>query len=162
MKDQIDKDDTSPLGEVDNESEPSASDTLILPGSGYLRRLKRSDGELVDVHLGQRRQIMLLVRGLTQTIDLSKQPVVVLGRVDHKSVSQPDIDLGRFGAAERGVSREHARLEIQGDNLYLIDLNSTNGTFFKGARLAAGEQCLLRQADEFILGRLAVQVLFEG
>jgi pSer/pThr/pTyr-binding forkhead associated (FHA) protein len=164
MNNRFDNDDTSPLGddESDGQEEESVSDTVILPGGkAHLRRIAGAGVGAGEGRLGKRRQITLVVRGLTQTISLASRNSVVLGRSDHKKAAQPDVDLTRFGAAERGVSREHARLEVRDDNLYLVDLNSTNGTFFKGKQLAKGSDCLLRQADEFLLGRLSIQVLFE-
>lgn len=40
----------------------------------------------------------------------------------------------------RNVSRFHAKLEQEGEDFYLIDLNSTNGTFINGERLEPNER----------------------
>ena len=47
----------------------------------------------------------------------------------------------------RGVSRNHAQIVIDGDNHYLIDLKSGNGTYLNGMRLAPNEKNLLRSGD---------------
>ena len=66
-----------------------------------------------------------------------------------------------LGAVERGVSRRHARLELKGGLLYIVDLNSSNGTFLRGQRLNPYTPTLLRTEDEVLLGRLAVQIVFQ-
>lgn len=40
----------------------------------------------------------------------------------------------------RNVSRFHAKFEQEGERFFLVDLNSTNGTFLNGARLAPNEK----------------------
>lgn len=52
------------------------------------------------------------------------------------------------------ISRMHARLEMQGDKLMLLDLNSTNGVFLNGMRLSPNEQCEIEEGDEIRLGSL--------
>ncbi len=47
----------------------------------------------------------------------------------------------------RGVSRNHARIVLDGESFYLIDLRSGNGTFLNGMRLAPDERNLLRPGD---------------
>lgn len=45
------------------------------------------------------------------------------------------------------VSRIHAKLRGVGMKLYLIDMNSTNGTFVNGKRINSGEEILLQVGD---------------
>lgn len=47
----------------------------------------------------------------------------------------------------RGVSRRHAQITTEGDQHYLVDLKSGNGTFLNGSRIASGEKHLLRAGD---------------
>jgi len=70
--------------------------------------------------------------------------------------------LGRDeGAAVRaeggGVSRQHARLAIEGDVATLEDLGSKNGTFVAGERLSSPR--VLREGDEIRLGQ-AVRLVY--
>ena len=63
-----------------------------------------------------------------------KKPEVILGR------SQGDISLG-----DPEVSRRHCLVKVFGDRFVVIDLDSTNGTFFGGrkvktARMGAGDR----------------------
>lgn len=75
-------------------------------------------------------------------------------------LSRPSITLGKKkGEAEviledPSVSRIHARITKEGDDIYLEDLNSTNGTFKNGLRLQPYEKKKLQSGDEVKLGRV--------
>lgn len=49
---------------------------------------------------------------------------------------------------EEYISRIHARIERNGEEIYVTDLNSTNGTFVNGERLRANERRRLQPLDE--------------
>ncbi len=51
------------------------------------------------------------------------------------------------------VSRMHARIIIEGDDAYLEDLNSTNGTFKNGLRLQPYEKKRMEVGDEIKCGK---------
>ncbi len=70
---------------------------------------------------------------------------------------EPDLDAQSLGA--RHVSRKHARLEWRHGGLYLIDLDSTNGTWVNGKRLYPHEPKRLRDGDWVRWADLEVQVL---
>ena len=53
-----------------------------------------------------------------------------------------------FVLDDEHISRVHARIEKNGDDVYVIDLNSTNGTFINGERLQANERRRLQPLDE--------------
>jgi hypothetical protein len=73
-----------------------------------------------------------------------------------------DLDLTRYDAEELGVSRRHALLHPTKDNLFLIDLGSTNGTFCNAARLKSGVPQELKDHDTISFGRLHFQVKIAG
>ena len=52
-----------------------------------------------------------------------------------------------YAINSRNVSRFHAKLEKEGDQFYLMDLNSTNGTFINGKRLGSNERELIEMGD---------------
>lgn len=52
-----------------------------------------------------------------------------------------------------GASRRHARLLIEGSELWIIDLGSTNGTRLNGVELKPDEKTPLRPDDAITLGR---------
>lgn len=47
-----------------------------------------------------------------------------------------------------GVSRIHCCISKKGDNFYLSDLNSTNGTYLNGKEISPGKEVLLSANDE--------------
>jgi hypothetical protein len=161
MDDQPEKEQTSPLDEKQDPLESTRGDTFILPGAGTrLRRMVNAAQEESRTPLSAPKEITLVVRGMSETVDFRSQQSVTLGRYDHKSTHRPDVDLSRFGAAERGVSREHARLELHNGDLFIVDLGSTNGSFVRGERMVPNEPYKVRHGEELILGRLAIQVMF--
>ena len=60
---------------------------------------------------------------------------------------------------DASVSRLHARFTQQEDVIILQDLDSTNGTFVNGKRLAAGEEAVIRRNDEIQFGKIIVNVV---
>ncbi|HIB85999.1 TPA: FHA domain-containing protein [Candidatus Poribacteria bacterium] len=62
----------------------------------------------------------------------------------------------RFPAASRKLSREHARFDLKNNQIYITDLNSTNGTFVNGIR--AMEPMLLKEGDLIKLGDTTLKI----
>lgn len=143
----------------------SILDTTVVPGGSGRLREKSAHPEQPphgDTPLsGDVHRIVLVIRGMRHEILLGNEESLVMGRLDQRSSSRPDIDLTPFGGATRGVSREHVRLTVHDRHLYLTDLGSTNGSLFKGERLAADEPRLLHNGDEVVLGRLAIRFILD-
>jgi hypothetical protein len=78
---------------------------------------------------------------------------VILGRR-----TSADVVLDGYGAAEKGVSRRHVLLRPTSNQLYLIELGSTNGTMLNGLPLGAGMARPLRNEDVITLGSLRLTV----
>ncbi|MGF1505278.1 MAG: FHA domain-containing protein [Anaerolineae bacterium] len=85
---------------------------------------------------------------------------ITLGRGDEHTSFLPDVNLSRMAAWERGVSRLHASIKRSGDNLYLIDLASTNGTFLNDTRVPPREPQLLHDGDVIRLGLFPISLNF--
>jgi pSer/pThr/pTyr-binding forkhead associated (FHA) protein len=78
-------------------------------------------------------------------------------------LEQQEILMGRdlandISISDPEVSRRHARLLMQEDNVIIEDLGSTNGTFLNGQRIASPQQ--LRAGDVITLGENIV-VIFD-
>jgi pSer/pThr/pTyr-binding forkhead associated (FHA) protein len=54
----------------------------------------------------------------------------------------------------------HAALVCEGDAIYLVDLNSTNGTCLNHERIPPGRPCRLHSGDIIRLGLLEIMIEF--
>lgn len=83
------------------------------------------------------------------------EPELIIGR---RKVDDPaddvTVDLTRFSAANLGVSRRHASILIEAGDVFLIDLNSTNGTRLNGKAARPGQPYRLRDGDEIEFAQL--------
>lgn len=117
------------------------------------------------VTLSDDQDILVQIGELAQPLDIQPDEDFTMGRGDG-SDSDTDVkvnlDLSKFGALEKGVSRVHAALRRGEGVLAVVDLESTNGTFLNGHRLAAHQPHLVRDGDEIRLGKLAMQVYFRS
>lgn len=62
---------------------------------------------------------------------------IVIGRADDSGVK----------LSGSSVSRKHAQIQVAGNNCFLIDLGSGNGTFLNGAQVSSNKETLLRHGD---------------
>jgi predicted amidophosphoribosyltransferase len=85
-------------------------------------------------------------------IPLIDQPELLIGRVDDVSGIYPDIDMTPHGGEEGGVSRRHAQLLHEGDAWFVVDLNSTNGSYVNGTEIAPSARVPLQDGDRIGLG----------
>ncbi|PKN39668.1 MAG: hypothetical protein CVU63_14820, partial [Deltaproteobacteria bacterium HGW-Deltaproteobacteria-20] len=58
--------------------------------------------------------------------------------------------------AEDMVSRKHARIAFQGEDIYIEDLASTNGTFVNGEKIKRSK---LREGDRVLIGTSILKVV---
>ncbi|HEY5984284.1 MAG TPA: FHA domain-containing protein [Anaerolineales bacterium] len=97
-----------------------------------------------------------------QVLPLTDRNEFTLGRVVEGQPVMPDLDLTPYHAYSHGVSRLHATIRRGVDDVYLMDLESANGTFVNGRRLEANEECPLSNGDVVALGGLKVQILLKS
>ncbi len=85
----------------------------------------------------------------------------LLGRRSGKNI--PDIDLSGLKGAEL-VSRKHAKFVLDGNTqeIFIIDMGSTNGTFVNGEKLKPNERFRLNKGDEIVLGKTFKFILEEN
>lgn len=55
---------------------------------------------------------------------------------------------------DNSVSRLHARLYQENRAIYIVDLNSTNGTYKNGFRIPSNEKVRLEEGDEIVFGKV--------
>jgi serine/threonine-protein kinase len=94
-----------------------------------------------------------------EEIILEKRNELIIGR-GHKEII-PDIDLTSYGGSKAGVSRRHGRLLHQ-DNQWLVeDLDSTNGTYLNGTRLAPHQPTTVKNGDIIRCGHIELEFQIE-
>lgn len=94
-----------------------------------------------------------------QIISLTSRQEFTLGRVSGSQSVLPDIDLAPYEAYEKGTSRLHASIKLDGQFVSIIDLGSVNGTYLNGKPIPVHEPQTLNNGDIISLGDLKVQIL---
>lgn len=134
--------------------------TAVLSKKAIQRHLHPAKKVESDLHSKEEREVIMVIRGIIERFIIPGDRKVTLGRADTKMRFIPDIDLTPYGALDRGVSRVHAEIWIENNDIFVSDAGSTNGTYLGGERLEAEKPHKLSRGDELMLGRLAVQILF--
>jgi pSer/pThr/pTyr-binding forkhead associated (FHA) protein len=98
----------------------------------------------------------LVVEASGAEIPLPAASEILIGREDPVSGIYPDVDLTPHGGEEGGVSRQHARLIVEGTSYFAEDLDSTNYTFINKQKLAPKTRHALKDGDEIRCGRVAL------
>lgn len=97
----------------------------------------------MDIRNSQERKLYGIGKYRRQKIFLEKLPCLV-GK---------DNTLIDYVVADPSVSRMHAKFLMEGDTIWLQDLNSTNGTYHNGMRLRPNEKVALEPEDEVGFGQ---------
>ena len=79
---------------------------------------------------------------------------IIVGREDPVSGIYPDVDLTPHGGEDGGVSRQHARIVLEGGSYFVEDLDSTNFTFVSKQKLAPKVRQQVGDGDEIRFGRV--------
>ena len=88
--------------------------------------------------------------------------------VKTEKLTQETIKIGKISSAnvnleDESVSRLHAQVEVSPENqVTIVDLNSTKGTFVNGARLGANKPQKLTSGDEVKIGDVRLVVTFDA
>jgi pSer/pThr/pTyr-binding forkhead associated (FHA) protein len=111
--------------------------------------------------LGDENVILLQVEEDESPIVVQIRDEVILGRITEQADRTTYVNLSVYGADDAGVSRRHARLLREHKAVYLMDLDSTNGTRLNGEVLQDGVEKRVRDGDEVTLGQLKMYVYFK-
>jgi hypothetical protein len=116
-----------------------------------------------SARFGNRTNLLIGVEDDPRTFifDADQVDELVLGRMDPASGEAPVINLTEHGGVKKGVSRRHAKIIRKSGSLYLVDMNSANGTFLNGQQLVAEQSRILRDGDAIRLAHLRLRVTFE-
>lgn len=97
-----------------------------------------------------------------QILTLADRGEFTLGRVSDAQPIMPDIDLTPYQAYACGVSRLHAVLKRERNQVIVRDLGSSNGTYLNGKRLQPNSDHALNHGDMLFLGKLKLQILLKN
>lgn len=128
------------------------------PEMGGLTTHRLESNALANVPLGNARLNLHVIRS-GQILPLGGRGEYIVGRVSEGQSILPDIDLEPYNAYESGVSRLHARIKIEEQNMWITDLGSANGTRVNNEKLSPHQDYPLSNKDVVRLGRLSLQAL---
>lgn len=111
--------------------------------------------------LPQVRTLLLMVAGYSRPIHVHRQRQTILGRSTPDGTS-PDVDLTEYNALSMGVSRHHARVFFEGNQCFVEDLGSSNGTRVNGEPLEPHKPHPIRDGDQITLGMLVLLAFFSA
>jgi hypothetical protein len=100
------------------------------------------------------------VQGADTPIHIIPKPEMVIGRTDPASGDQPELDLSPYAAYQMGISRRHAVIQWQNEQLHIVDLGSRNGTYVNGKKVQPHQPFKLRDGDEMRLGKMSLKLYF--
>jgi len=123
--------------------------------------LRIAVGPTGKVFMAEQRRITLKI-GDEQVVMQLGDSLIVGRQIPGDVESLPVEDLTPYGAAEKGVSRQHIKLTLKNDMVYATDLGSTNGTRLNGHTVLPNSARLLRDGDTLQLGSLAMTVRFDA
>ena len=136
--------------------------TNVLPFSKSSRRL--SPPPVVAYKISpssEAKCITFVVPGSRRHLTVELADRILIGRSESGTEATLGLDLTHYGGIDKGVSREHASLQLSDQGIILQDLGSTNGTLLNNSHLPPRQPFLLRTGDEIRFGELLVHIFFE-
>lgn len=101
-------------------------------------------------------RMRLVVAASGAQMPLAGKQEFLIGREDPIGNVFPDADLGPHGGDTGGVSRRHAKIVVRGNQPYIEDLNSTNGTWVNKVKVQPGQPAPLTDGAEIRLGKVVL------
>ncbi len=98
----------------------------------------------------------LVVASSGMYFDITGRSEVLIGRADPVSGIFPEIDLTAHGGDEGGVSRKHCQVTLAGNQFFVQDLGSTNGTWLDAMRLQPNTRVALDSGKQLRLGKVVL------
>ena len=133
----------------------TSEQTAVMPGANPVLKQDAADNsQYVDANA-----VMLLFKSGLRCVLVDEGAEIMLGRPHPTNTVDPQVDLTAYGAAASGVSRLHVTIRRERACWWITDLDSSNGTWVNGQRLAPQQRYQLRSANEIQLARLALKVM---
>ncbi len=105
-------------------------------------------------------KITFQLEEMGQSIVVENQNRIIIGRSNHHSVRQPDVDLAPYNGFTQGISSTHASIFRADDCLQISDLGSTNGTYLNRECLTPHMAYTLHNGDLINLGQMVIRIYF--
>jgi hypothetical protein len=137
-------------------------ETLKIHTAETHQEAKRDTGRIQQpppMHLQSWISLNMLESG--QILPLADRTEFTLGRSAEGQPIVPDVDLSPHDAYANGVSRLHALLKLIQDQIIIMDLGSSNGTYINGSQLPPYVETPVTHGDVICLGKLKMQLLIE-
>ena len=83
---------------------------------------------------------------------------IIIGRKPREEDPDVTIDLEAYEGHKMGVSRHHALIKQFRNTLFLVDLDSINGTFINNRRALPTKRYAILDGDEITVGRLTLKL----
>lgn len=100
-------------------------------------------------------ELRMLVNGSLEIVEITESKPVIIGRS-----TRADLDVTSHGEPALTVSRQHIQIILHEKHLFVVDLDSRNGTFVSNRKIPANEMVLLKREDLIRIGGLSIVVLF--
>lgn len=107
-------------------------------------------------------KIALYMSEMDEMLPLIDREEITLGRAIEGQPIIPDLDLTPYNGYEKGVSRLHVSIRIDGNRVTVTDLGSANGTRLNGVKLTPNQPQAVVHGDLLTLGKLQTQVLIRS
>jgi hypothetical protein len=142
---------------------PQATQRVDIDEAAMLQNLNKNPHHKLEIiDLTQSKGIVLVGdNGLRRLELFSNESFFLLGRFAEETMDSRHIDLSPFGAKSSSVSRIHARIHMEGNDIYITDLSSRNGTFVNGRSITPHRPKLLDQDTDITLGKLHLKIRFQ-
>lgn len=112
--------------------------------------VKQKSAQDIDSKKVEKHPSLIVLEGLYvgEVFQLTEQ-VTILGRDRNTNIT----------IMEDGVSRQHARLELSGENVFIQDLGSTNGTLVNGEKIQARVE--ISDGDKIQMGDILMKFSYQ-
>ena len=95
-----------------------------------------------------------------RTFELQPDQEMLIGRGDVSRGVNPEILLDDEAALPEGVSRLHSKIFCEGNEYFILDLNSTNSTYLNKQKMVPQQHYRIGDGDEIQLGRYVMRLRF--
>jgi len=135
--------------------------TNVLPFLDTIRPAHLIPAETQNLQtISNPKRVLFVIPHSRRRAQVILRDVIHIGRADDNMSSAPELDLTPDEGLENGVSREHALIKLASQGVFLVDLESTNGTSLNKSRLPPHIPYRLHSGDEIRFGDLLVHIFF--